>query len=140
MSEGGPNDLITSYSEPLEVVRREPSEASEPEPRYSNRVTQALPDDIEPEPMRCLEAPCACTEGWEAPSEPAPPEMSRKKKRFINKYPSLKLDLEEFALKYDEPTPTVTEESEKQEDSESDGEDNIQHRIRKHLRHARRRV
>lgn len=50
-----------------------------------------------------------------------PPEMSYRKKKFVNKYPSLKQDLEEYKLKYDHPEPTETEGA----SSESDAEDSI---------------
>ena len=65
----------------------------------------------------------ALPEPVQAPAAlPAPPELSKRAKRYINKWPSLGLDLKEYKLKYDHPTPIQTEESDK---NESDDENSI---------------
>lgn len=53
------------------------------------------------------------------------PVMSERTKKFIEKYPSLKVDFEEFKLKYDHPESGNTTEAERDGDdgSSSDGAD-----------------
>ena len=106
-------DLITSYSEALEIPHYDTIIDSESDESARKRCycanCRGAPPLLRSLPEPVIEVPL-----------PAPPELSKRAKKYIKKYPSLGLDLEEYKLKYDNPTPTQTEESFKNESDEDE--------------------
>jgi hypothetical protein len=109
-------DLITSYSEAFEIPHNEPIYDSDTDEDAKERCYCANCRGAPP----LLKALPPLPEPVQAPV--APPELSKRAKKYIKKWPSLGLDLEEYKLKYDHSTPTQTEESDK---DDSEDENNI---------------